>query len=143
MVEGAHIDKQSHKSNSDNMWDYSSKRADAVDAVVAFDRAIEDAVDFAREDGHTVVLVTADHETGLLFEEEDGKYHYHSNEHTSYPVPVFVYGNDTIFEPGEVIKNYTIPGRLTALLGWSKSDLPASQDGILIAKLKSLGLLPS
>ena len=143
MIEGAHIDKQSHKSDDDVIYDYNSKRAEAVDAVVAFDRAIEDVVEFAREDGHTVVLVTADHETGLLFEEEDGKIRYHSNEHTSYPVPVFVYGNDTIIEPGEVVKNYTIPGRLTALLGWSKNDLPSCQDGLLIAKLKSIGLLPS
>ncbi|MFO0584026.1 MAG: alkaline phosphatase [Anaeromyxobacter sp.] len=52
MVEGAHIDKQSHQMDAER----------AIGEVLEFDRAIAAALDFARQDGHTLVLVTADHE---------------------------------------------------------------------------------
>ena len=136
MIEGAHIDKQSHKSDGIKM-DYDQKRNEVVDAVVAFDNAVRDVVNFARQDGHTVVLVTADHETGWLFKDR-GRYRFHSNEHTASNVPVFVFGADNLFKPGEAVKNYTIPGRLTALCGWDKDEFPAKREGPLAVKLKAL-----
>ena len=52
MVEGAHIDKQSHLMDADRaIWD-----------TIEFDRAVQKALDFARQEGNTIVLVTADHE---------------------------------------------------------------------------------
>ena len=62
MVEGAHIDKHSHK--TDDGVNYPEKVANAAEAVEEFDNAVEAAVSFAREDGETLVVVTADHETG-------------------------------------------------------------------------------
>ncbi|MDQ2780014.1 MAG: alkaline phosphatase, partial [Pseudomonadota bacterium] len=54
MVEGASIDKQAHAMDSDR-W--------LLD-LLEFDRAVKVAQDFAARDGHTLVIVTADHETG-------------------------------------------------------------------------------
>ena len=139
MVEGAHIDKSSHRSEK---WkaDFDNKRESVVDAVVGFDNAIKAAVEFARKDGHTVVLVTADHETGNLMKDRDGVYRFHTNEHTCKNVPVFVFCANNLFKPGEKVKNCSIPGRLTALLGWSKDEFPRIQDGPTLKKFRSYHL---
>jgi alkaline phosphatase len=52
MVEGAHIDKQSHQMDAER----------AIGDVIEFDQAIGVGLEFARKDGDTLVLVTADHE---------------------------------------------------------------------------------
>lgn len=54
MVEGSQIDWECH----------ANKAAGAVRQTLLFDQAVEAAVDFALKDGHTLVVVTADHETG-------------------------------------------------------------------------------
>lgn len=56
MVEGGLIDIAGH------YWD----AAALVKEVVAFDEAVKVAMDFARRDGQTLVIVTADHATGGL-----------------------------------------------------------------------------
>ena len=52
-VEGALIDKRSHANDA----------AQTLEEMKAFDEAVKVAYDFARQDGHTLVIVTADHET--------------------------------------------------------------------------------
>ena len=52
MVEGAHIDKQSHQMDAER----------AIGDVIEFDKAIGVGLEFAKHDGETLVLVTADHE---------------------------------------------------------------------------------
>ena len=54
MVEGSQIDWECH----------ANKAAGAIRQTLLFDQAVEAAVDFALKDGHTLVVVTADHETG-------------------------------------------------------------------------------
>ncbi|MFM6848990.1 MAG: alkaline phosphatase [Terrabacter sp.] len=51
-VEGALIDKRSHANDA----------AQTLEEVKAFDDAVAAATAFAKEDGHTLVIVTADHE---------------------------------------------------------------------------------
>ncbi|WP_148612779.1 alkaline phosphatase [Nocardioides rubriscoriae] len=51
-VEGALIDKRSHANDA----------AQTLEEIKAFDEAVRVARDFARRDGHTLVIVTADHE---------------------------------------------------------------------------------
>jgi alkaline phosphatase len=51
-VEGALIDKRSHANDA----------AQTLEEMKAFDDAVAAAVDFAKRDGHTLVIVTADHE---------------------------------------------------------------------------------
>lgn len=130
MIEGAHIDKNSH-SNAEGK-DYPLKRAVVAEAVKCFDNAIKAAVDFARRDGHTLVVITADHETGDLYE-ENGEMTFHSDEHTGKNVPLIVYGADDLFEPGEAVENRSIPVRIAAKLGWDEKDLPRTTPGFLFA----------
>ena len=51
MIEGASIDKAAHVSNP----------CGTIGELLAFDRTVEMAVDFAKEQGDTAVIVTADH----------------------------------------------------------------------------------
>jgi alkaline phosphatase len=51
-VEGALIDKRSHANDA----------AQTLEETKAFDDAVKVATDFAKKDGHTLVIVTADHE---------------------------------------------------------------------------------
>jgi alkaline phosphatase len=53
LIEGAHIDKQSHLMDADRV----------IDEVIEFDKAVAVARRFADEAGNTVVVVLADHET--------------------------------------------------------------------------------
>ena len=121
MVEGAHIDKCSHSQSADSAVDDPEKRAQTAEAVAGFDRAVKAAVEFARQDGHTLVVVTADHETGdLYFDEATGDYAFHASSHTSANVPVFVYGNAGLFRAGQRINNCSFPDRIAACLGWTE-----------------------
>ncbi|MCC3860104.1 alkaline phosphatase [Pseudemcibacter aquimaris] len=51
MIEGASIDKQAHV----------AKPCGTIGEMLAFDRTVEMAVEFAKENGDTAVIVTADH----------------------------------------------------------------------------------
>ena len=56
MIEGGRIDHACHAHDAPT----------AAKEVAAFDQAIAAALDFAKKDGNTLVIVTADHETGGL-----------------------------------------------------------------------------
>src|SRR5690606_14222474 len=66
--------------------------------VVPLDRAVGSALDFALDDQETLVIVTADHETGGLTNIETGQdggifaLDHSTKEHTGQPVPLFAYG---------------------------------------------------
>ena len=120
MVEGAHIDKKADDSQ-DGLVDYPEKISDVCTAVQTFDAAVRAAVDFAQKDGHTLVFITADHETGdLRYEEETGRMTFHSASHSSANVPVFIYGAGDLFENGAEMDNRDIPNLVAESLGWSE-----------------------
>jgi alkaline phosphatase len=88
MTEGAQIDYGGHANNMPY----------TVAEVMDFDQVIGKALEFADKDGQTLVIVTADHETGGL-SLLDGDYSkgyvsgkFATNDHTAVPVPVFAYG---------------------------------------------------
>lgn len=117
MVEGAHIDKHSHRNNADNM----------VLALQEFDKAIAKALDFAKKDGNTLIVVTADHETGGL-RAKDGTYVYTWGQHTGSNVPLFVYGSSNFIENGEQIRNLMVPRIIAASLGFDESEFTNAKD---------------
>lgn len=89
MVEAARIDKSAHGNDFPTV----------VKEVLDFDKAIEAAVRFAEKDGNTLVIITADHETGALTLGYDGDPSkgtvngvFCSGSHTPSPVPLFAYG---------------------------------------------------
>ena len=126
MVEGAHIDKHSHGSNdADN---YAKKVSNAAQAVEEFDHAIEVAAEFAKQDGNTLVVVTADHETGGITL-KDGKYVYTKTSHTNADVPVFVFGSKDLLAAGEHIENRQVARRIGKAMGLPAEAFPASMPG--------------
>lgn len=88
MVEGSQIDFACH--GNDSIW--------MMDEMLDFDYAIKVALDYAKEKGNTLVVVTADHETGgLTLPDPQGKYtnvvfNYSTGSHTCLPVLVYAYG---------------------------------------------------
>ena len=113
MVEGAHIDKHSHSNEDENM----------TEAMAEFDKTIKLALDYAKADGETLVVVTADHETGAIML-EDGEYVFTSGSHSDANVPVRVYGSDKLIYKGEVLNNYEIPMRIAYTLGFTEDEFP-------------------
>ena len=88
MVEGARIDKSAHNNDFKGV----------VGEVLDFDQAVEAAIRFAEKDGHTLVIISADHETGALSlgngHIADGKLtgNFSTKGHTSIMVPLYAYG---------------------------------------------------
>lgn len=97
MVEGSQVDWGGHANDSDYL----------ISELIDFDNAIGKALDFAKRDGHTLVIVTADHETGGFTlastpkKSANGKEYSDYNEitgtfstggHSATLIPVFAYG---------------------------------------------------
>ncbi len=115
MIEGAHIDKHSHSNEDENM----------MEAVMEFDKVIDYVLEYAAQDGETLVIVTADHETGAITKESDG-YVFTSGSHSSANVPLLIYGSDKLIENGETVNNYEIPIRIAYVLGFNEEQFPVS-----------------
>lgn len=114
MVEGAHIDKHSHSNEDENM----------TEALQEFDETIEYVLNYAKADGETLVVITADHETGAIVANSDGTYSFTSGSHSDANVPVLVYGSEVLIQNGEVLNNYEIPIRIAYILGFTKEEFP-------------------
>jgi alkaline phosphatase len=88
VVEGSQIDWGGHFNDAE----YIAKE------MIDFDEAIGVALDFAQKDGNTLVIITADHETGGLsitdgsFEKGTFEGKFSTKNHTGVMVPVFAYG---------------------------------------------------
>lgn len=88
MVEGAHIDHRAHSGTSEGV----------VVEMLDFDKAVTECIKFAEKDGHTLVIISADHETGgIALGKGDPAEGYIQTifackGHTSVMVPLFAYG---------------------------------------------------
>jgi alkaline phosphatase len=92
MIEGSQIDWGGHGNQSEYI----------ITETLDFDKAIGKALDFAKKDGNTLVVVTADHETGgyalsapVLYGQADyGNISptFSTGGHTASLIPVFAYG---------------------------------------------------
>lgn len=88
MVEASEIDGGGH----DNDMKYT------VEEMLDFDKAIGKVLEFAAKDGETLVVVTADHETGGLtlvggdLKTGEVRGRFTTKGHTGIMVPVFAYG---------------------------------------------------
>lgn len=88
MVEGAKIDGGGH----------SNSMPFTVSEYLSFDRLVGQALQYADEDGETLVIVTSDHETGglVLLDADKDKGHvlgdFATTDHTGIPVPLMAYG---------------------------------------------------
>lgn len=84
MVEGALIDKESHAADAERM----------IAEVLELDRAVAAALDFARRDGRTLVIVAADHETAGFSAAEALAGGLASGVHTAADVPISAYARE-------------------------------------------------
>lgn len=111
MIEGSQIDWAGHANDSEYL----------ISEITDFNEAIKASLQFAKEDQNTLVVVTADHETGgmsITGGDLDGKnleINFSTKGHTADLVGVFAYG------PGEelfrgIYENYMIGRKLFYLL---------------------------
>ena len=107
MVEGANIDKKSHSNQTILM----------LKELLAFDEAIEACVEWANSREDTIIVVTADHETGGLYYDYDNStketiiedVKWLSYNHSRARVDLAVYGNvkeftDLYFKDKELLE---------------------------------------
>ncbi len=112
MIEGSQIDWGGHA----NIPEY------VLSEMKDYDAVIHAALDWAEEDGETLVVVTADHETGGLAIDHTSKLDslelkFTSTKHTATMIPVFAKG------PGQekfsgIYENTEIYNKLRAAYGW-------------------------
>ena len=133
MVEGSQIDFACHAHDSAYM----------VDEVVDFSYAIQVALNYAEEHGNTLVVVTADHETGgLTLPDPNGKYtnvvfNYSTGSHTCLPVMVYAYGPGAERFTGWM-QNSDIKGKILNACGMENiSDTLQEYDGPKIKAVKA------
>lgn len=88
MVEGSQIDWGGHNNDAEYL----------IEEVLDFDKTLGVALDFAKKNGETLIIVTADHETGGFTLAADGKNYnkikpgFSTTGHSGTMVPVFAEG---------------------------------------------------
>ena len=112
MSEGSYIDWAGHSKDAEMLI------AEQLD----FEETIGAALDFAEKDGNTLVIVTADHETGGLSLEKGAnkdtiQLTFKTDQHTTPLVPVFAFGPGAENFSG-IYENNELYHRLKQALGW-------------------------
>ena len=113
LIEGSQIDWACHNNDSAYML------AELAD----FELMLHAVLDWAEKDGNTLVVVTADHETGGLtlpdgdIEQGVNVPRYHWGSHTGVMVPVFAYGPGAERFSG-IQQNTDIPRKIRELMQW-------------------------
>ena len=87
IVEGSQVDWGGHANNNEYL----------ITELLDFDKAIGVALNFAENDGNTLVIVTADHETGGFTLSADDDYDkikgtFSTGGHSTTLIPIFAYG---------------------------------------------------
>ena len=112
MIEGSQIDWACH--NNDTAY----LRAEMAD----FEHVLDAVLEFAERDGHTLVVVTADHETGGVtlpsgdIEKGENEVKFLWGSHTGCMVPVFSYGPGAHVFSG-IQENVDIPNKIRIVMG--------------------------
>ena len=111
MIEGSQIDDWAHRNKVGHM----------AEELFDFDKCIGKVLEFAEKDGHTLVIVTADHGTGGLtlvggsLEKREVKVHFSTKGHHGIMVPVFAFGPHAEDFAG-VMENAELSRRIFKLL---------------------------
>lgn len=111
MVEGAKIDYAGH----------ARYLPGSILETLSFDQAVAEALKFADKNGQTLVIVTADHETGGLTlidgDNQTGRLtaYYVTDDHTPILIPVFAYGPQADKFIGKYF-NYDIPLKIKSAI---------------------------
>ncbi|MEM1220184.1 MAG: alkaline phosphatase [Bacteroidota bacterium] len=116
LVEGSQIDWMGH----------SNQGVELMTEMRDFEAAVEKVLRFAERDGETLVIVTADHETGGLAINQGSKFKklkiaWTSNGHTATMVPVFAYGPQAALFQG-IYENTEIYHKIRQAFRWSTPE---------------------
>ena len=114
MIEGSQIDWGGHANNRDYV----------ISELLEFDKVIGEVLDFAMKDKETLVVITADHETGgfSIIPGSNGKdlnVKFTSDYHTAMLIPVFAYGPGSERFSG-FYPNTEIYTKMKEAFGWKK-----------------------
>ncbi len=114
MVDGSQIDWAAHANDSDYL----------ISEVIDFDNAIGEVLKFAKEDGQTLVIVTANHETGgyainLGSKMDQLVTKFTTDKPTAILVPVFAFGPGAELFSG-IYENTAVFTRMQKALGFYK-----------------------
>jgi alkaline phosphatase len=110
MIEGSQIDWGGHENNADYL----------ISELIDFDKTIGVALDFASQNGETLVIVTADHETGgFTLASDEGDYNkikptFSTGGHSATMVPVFSKGPSASLFSG-IYENTAIYSKMITL----------------------------
>lgn len=115
MYEEAHIDKHCHNRDINSTFS----------AVVRFNQAIGRFMEYAFYHPNTMVLITADHETGGLLPNGSGGFSYSHGNHSSHYVPVFAWGQGAELFDNRLVENVQIPKTIACLMGKEDFGDPA------------------
>lgn len=112
VIEGSQIDWANHANEGDL----------AIQETLDFDHAIDEVVAFAQRRSNTLVIVTADHESGGMAIKDRTKRgkvktDFTTNGHTATMVPVYAYGDGAEFFTG-IYENTGIYEKMRHFLGW-------------------------
>ncbi len=107
MYEEAYIDKHCHNNDMNKVYQM----------VARFNQAIARFMEFAFYNPETMVLITADHETGRLLPNEEGKLQFNHDDHSEADVLIFAYGEGSELFDGVTIENIQIAHTFAAFLG--------------------------
>lgn len=123
MSEGSQIDWGGHDNSSEYL----------ISELIDFDKTIGKVLDFAEQNGETLVIVTADHETGGFtlagenYINDEGKVYssysklepkFSTRGHSATLIPVFAYGPGSDLFTG-VYENTDIFHKIIELTGWN------------------------
>ena len=112
MIEGSQIDWGGHANDAN--W--------IITEMLEFDKTIGFVLDFAEKDGNTLVIVTADHETGGFAIQKESKMDrlvtaFTSDYHTAELIPVFAFGPGAELFQG-IYENTAIYNKMRHAFGW-------------------------
>lgn len=113
MIEGSQIDWGGH--DNDSEW--------IIEEMIEFDNVVGQVLEYAKEQGNTLVLVTADHETGGysvnggVMSERIIKHGFTTDYHTAAFVPIFAYGPGAELFQG-TYQNNELFDRMMEILGY-------------------------
>lgn len=113
MIEGSQIDWGGHANNANYI----------ITEMIDFDQTIGRVLDWAEQDGETLVVVTADHETGGFAIQKESTPDklvtaFTSDYHTATMIPVFAKGpGEDLFEG--IYENTAIYNKMREAFGWT------------------------
>lgn len=118
MIEGSQIDWGGHANNTNYI----------ITEFLEFNQVIQSAYDFAKADGNTLVIVTADHETGGFAIQQESTMDsivgaFTSDYHTGTMIPVFAFGPGAELFSG-IYENTDIYHKMREVFGWQNNTPP-------------------